>query len=157
MDSMSLLDITVKYFSVIIFVLCVLFGMISLFASWVAWRELHKKKNLIRGLVAAYNIAEDALEQGRDPMGVYNPDPAVTQTVFNSMLEVLNALYGEVSGKPMPAREDRGHGRDKNKRAGIIGKIFRKKDRESQLYADSAPPNVIPEDQDDHRAAMGGQ
>ncbi len=155
MDSMSLLDITVKYFSVIIFVLCVLFGMISLFASWVAWRELHKKKNLIRGLVAAYNIAEDALEQGRDPMGVYRPDPAVTQTVFNSMLEVLNALYGEVSGKPMPAREDRGHGRDKNKNAGIIGKIFRKKDRENQLYVDSAPPNIIPEDHDDHRAAMG--
>jgi hypothetical protein len=155
MDSMSLLDITVKYFSVIVFVLCVLFGMISLFASWVAWRELHKKRNLIRGLVAAYNIAEDALDQGRDPMGVYRPDPAVTQTVFNSLLEVLNALYGEVSGKPMPAREDRGHGRDRAKASGIMGRLFRKKKPTDLYEVNTVAPNMPPEDQDRASAAMG--
>jgi hypothetical protein len=153
---MSLLDITVKYFSVIVFVLCVLFGMISLFASWVAWRELHKKKNLIRGLVAAYNIAEDALEQGRDPMGVYRPDPAVTQTVFNSLLEVLNALYGEVSGKPMPAREDRGHGRDKAKAGGLLARFFRKKDQTGHYEISTVEANPAGENRDERTAAIGG-
>ncbi len=44
MEHMNLLDITIRYFNVIVFVLCVLFGMISLFASWIAWREIHRKQ-----------------------------------------------------------------------------------------------------------------
>ena len=79
MESMNLLDITIKYFNVIVFVMCVLFGMISLFASWIAWREIHRKKNIIRGVIAAYNIAEDALEKGRTPSGELDLDPMVTQ------------------------------------------------------------------------------
>ena len=65
MEGMNLLDITIKYFNVIVFVMCILFGMTSLFASWIAWREIHRKNNIIRSVVAAYNIAEDTLEKGR--------------------------------------------------------------------------------------------
>ena len=69
METMNLLDITIKYFNVIVFVLFVIFGMISLFASWIAWREIHRKNNIIRSVLAAYNIAEDTLEKGRTSGG----------------------------------------------------------------------------------------
>ena len=65
MEGMNLLDITIKYFNVIVFVMCILFGMTSLFASWIAWREIHRKNNIIRSVVAAYNIAED-METGTE-------------------------------------------------------------------------------------------
>ncbi len=150
METMNLLDITIKYFNVIVFILCVLFGMISLFASWVAWREIHRKKNIIRSVIAAYNIAEDTLEKGRTPDGELQIDPTMVQTVFNSLQEILNAIYGEVTGKPMPPREDRTHGSRKIPSVKAIGKVFLKKDRDEPLNADRAVPTLVPEEREHH-------
>lgn len=107
---MNLLDITIKYFNLIVFVLCVLFGMISFFASWIAWREIQRNRTIVRSVTAAYNIVEDTVEKGRTPLGDFRMDPALTATVLNNLQEILNAMYGEVTGKPIPPREDRGHG-----------------------------------------------
>jgi hypothetical protein len=110
METMGLMEITIKYFNVIVFIMCVLFGMISFFASWVAWNEIRKRKSLVRSVVAAYNIAEDAVEKGSAPSGNFCLDPALIQMSFNNLQEVLNAVYGEITGKPMPPREERLHG-----------------------------------------------
>jgi hypothetical protein len=107
---MNLLDITIKYFNLIVFVLCVLFGMISFFASWIAWREIQRNRTIVRSVTAAYNIVEDTVEKGRTPLGDFRMDPTLTATVLNNLQEILNAMYGEVTGKPIPPREDRGHG-----------------------------------------------
>src|SRR4030065_2493141 len=88
MEHLNLLDLTIKYFNVLIFVLCALFGMTSLFASWIAWREVHRKQNIIRSIIAAYNIAEDTLEKGRTPRGELQLDPAIFQTVFHIIHEI---------------------------------------------------------------------
>src|SRR4030042_2835688 len=120
MEHMNLLDLTIKYFNVIVFVLCVLFGMTSLFASWIAWREVHRKQNIIRSIVAAYNIAEDTIEKGRTPRGEIQLDPAIVQTVFNSIQEILNAVYGEITGKSIPARDERIHGSSHSSGAGSL-------------------------------------
>jgi len=110
MEGMNLLDLTIKYFNVIVFVLCVFFGMTSFLASWVAWREIKKKNNMLRSVVAAYNIVEDTMEKGRTPEGDVRLDPNIVETVFNSVQEILNVIYGEMTGKPMPALEQRLHG-----------------------------------------------
>lgn len=107
MESMNLLDITIKYFNVIVFVMCVVFGMISFFASWIAWREIHHKRNIMRSIIAAYNITEDTLEKGKTLSGEVRLDPAIVQTVFHSLQEILNAVYGEISGRSIPPREAR--------------------------------------------------
>jgi hypothetical protein len=107
---MNLLDITIKYFNLIVFVLCVFFGMISFFASWIAWREIQRNRTIVRSVVAAYNIVEDTVEKGRSPLGDFRLDSTLTATVLNNLQEILNAMYGELTGKPIPAREDRGHG-----------------------------------------------
>ncbi|MFH1113434.1 MAG: hypothetical protein V1792_05890 [Pseudomonadota bacterium] len=151
METMNLLDITIKYFNVIVFVMCVLFGMTSLFASWVAWREIHRKRNIIRSVIAAYNIAEDTLENGRTPGGELQIDPAMVQTVFNSLQEVLNAIYGEVTGKPMPPREDRTHGSRRIAGVKAIGRVFRKKGGDEAFNADRAVPQLIPEEREHHQ------
>ncbi len=146
MESMNLLDITIKYFNVIVFVMCIIFGMISLFASWIVWRELHRKRNMIRGIIAAYNIAEDAQEKGRTPTGGFDLDPAMVQTIFNSIQEILNAIYGEVTGKPIPAREDRGHGRRKSGKAGLLGKALARKKQEEPRPVESEERPPVPDD-----------
>jgi hypothetical protein len=151
MESMNLLDVTIKYFNVIVFVLCVIFGMTSLFASWVAWREIHRKKNIIRSVIAAYNIAEDALEKGRTPEGEVQLDPSVMQTIFNSLQEILNAIYGEVTGRPMPPKEERVHGSRKASGGNVITKAFRRKDHEEPLDADKGVPTLISGDRGQHR------
>ncbi|MFH0822484.1 MAG: hypothetical protein V2B18_07010 [Pseudomonadota bacterium] len=127
MDGMTVLDITIKYFNVIVFVMCVLFGMISFFASWIAWREIHHNRNIIRSVIAAYNIIEDTLEKGRTPSGEPDIDPAVVQTVFNSLQEILNAVYGEVTGKPLPSREERARNAKKGLGLGAIRKVLQRK------------------------------
>lgn len=146
MEGLNLLDITIRYFNVIIFVLCVLFGMISLFASWVAWREIHKKQNIIRSVIAAYNIVEDALDKGRTPRGDYAFDSAIVQTVMNTLQEILNAVYGEVTGKPMPPREERTHG--SRRLAGLrnLGKALKQRTAQetADMHTDVPPP--IPEE-----------
>ncbi len=151
METMNLLDITIKYFNVIVFIMCVLFGMTSLFASWVAWREIHRKRNIIRSVIAAYNITEDTLEKGRTPGGELQIDPTMVQTVFNSLQEILNAVYGEVTGKPMPPREDRTHGSRSIAGVRAIGKVFRKKGRDEALNADRAVPTLIREEREHHQ------
>lgn len=150
MESMNLLDITIKYFSVIVFVMCVIFGMISLFASWIAWREIHRKRNIIRSVIAAYNIGEDTLERGRTAEGGLQLDPAVAQTIFNSLQEILNAIYGEVTGKPMPAREERTHGTRRLPGVGAISKALRRKSHEERLNVDNAVPALLPDDREHH-------
>jgi hypothetical protein len=147
---MNLLDITIKYFNVIVFIMCVLFGMTSLFASWVAWREIHRKKNIIRSVIAAYNIAEDTLEKGRTPDGELQIDPTMVQTVFNSLQEILNAIYGEVTGKPMPPREDRTHGSRRMSGVRAISRVLRRKDHDELLNADRAVPTLISEEREHH-------
>lgn len=152
METMNLLDITIKYFNVIVFVMCVLFGMTSLFASWIAWREIHRKRNIIRSVIAAYNIAEDTLEQGRTPEGELQLDPTMVQTVFNSLQEILNAIYGEVTGKPMPSREERTHGSRRIPGVSAISRVLRKrKDSEERIDADKAVPTLIPEEREHHQ------
>jgi hypothetical protein len=128
MESMNLLDITIKYFNVIVFVMCVIFGMTSLFASWIAWREIHRKKNIIRSVLAAYNIAEDTLEKGRTPEGDLELDPTIVQTVFNSLQEILNAIYGEVTGKPIPPLEERSHGSRLRSGLASVAKVWKRKE-----------------------------
>jgi hypothetical protein len=143
MEHMNLLDITIRYFNVIVFVLCVLFGMISLFASWIAWREIHRKQNIIRSIVAAYNIAEDTLEGSRTQRGDFDFDPATVQTVFNSLQEILNAVYGEVTGKSIPPREERSHGAGKRPAARCFGKVWQRKDSGQRMNIDHAVPTLI--------------
>lgn len=151
METMNLLDITIKYFNVIVFVMCVLFGMTSLFASWVAWREIHRKRNIIRSVIAAYNIAEDTLENGRTPDGELQMDPAIVQTVFNSLQEILNAVYGEVTGKPMPSRNERTHGSRSLRGVKALTKVLKRKPAEERLNADKAVPNLIPDEREQHQ------
>ena len=146
MEHMNLLDITIRYFNVIVFVLCVLFGMISLFASWIAWREIHRKQNIIRSVLAAYNIAEDTLEQSRTPGGDFEFDPAIVQTVFNSLQEILNAVYGEVTGKPIPPREERKHGSGRFAAVKNLGRILHRRESHERMNVDRSVPNLIPED-----------
>jgi hypothetical protein len=152
MESMNLLDITIRYFNVIVFVMCVLFGMISLFASWIAWREIHRKKNIIRGVIAAYNIAEDALEKGRTTSGELDLDPMVTQTIFNSLQEILNAIYGEVTGKPIPPREDRAHGSRRLSAAGALARVLKREPAEERHDVNHAAPPLIPDDRERHQS-----
>lgn len=152
MESMNLLDITIRYFNVIVFVMCVIFGMTSLFASWIAWREIQRKRNIIRSVLAAYNIAEDAIEKGRTPGGDFDMDPAIVQTIFNSLQEILNAVYGEVTGKPIPAREDRGHGSGKLAKVGAIGNMWRRKKEPERMNINHASPTLIPEDREHHHS-----
>lgn len=151
MESMNLLDITIKYFNVIVFVMCVLFGMISLFASWIAWREIHRKKNIIRSVIAAYNIAEDTLENGRTPVGDFDMDPAIVQTIFNSLQEILNAIYGEVTGKPIPPREERTHGSGRFAAMRAIGKIWKREATNDRVNIDTDVPELIPDEKEHHR------
>lgn len=152
MESMNLLDITIKYFNVIVFVLCVVFGMISLFASWIAWREIHKNRNLTRSVVAAYNIAEETLEKGRTPLGELRLDPAVVETVLNSLQEILNAIYSEVTGKPIPAKEDRLHGPRRLRALSAATRVFKRKDHSDRLNIDCAVPPLIAEERERHHS-----
>ncbi len=152
MESMNLLDVTIRYFNVIIFVMCVVFGMTSLFASWFAWREIHRKRNIIRSVLAAYNIAEDALEKGRSHSGEFDLDPAIVQTVFNSLQEVLNAIYGEVTGKPIPAIEERVHGSGRLARVRELGRIWQRKKEPEKMNINHATPTLIPEDREHHHS-----
>jgi hypothetical protein len=150
METMNLLDITIRYFNVIVFVMCVLFGMISLFASWIAWREIHRKKNIIRSVVAAYNIAEDTLEKGRTPEGDFDMDPAIVQTIFNSLQEILNAIYGEVTGKSMPPREERTHGSGRFAAMRAVGKVWKRKEASDRVNIDTDVPSLIPDEKEHH-------
>lgn len=152
MESMNLLDITIKYFNVIVFVMCVLFGMISLFASWIAWREIHRKKNIIRGVIAAYNIAEDALEKGRTPSGELDLDPMVKQTIFNSLQEILNAIYGEVTGKPIPPREDRVHGSRMLSATAALARVLKRDQADDRPDLNHAVPTLIPDERERHQS-----
>jgi hypothetical protein len=153
METMNLLDITIKYFNVIVFVLCVLFGMTSLFASWIAWREIHRKKNIIRSVVAAYNIAEETLEKGRTPIGDFDMDPAIVQTVFNSLQEILNAIYGEVTGKPIPPREERQHGSGKLAAVRGMVRVLRRHPEEDRVDLDHEVPELLPDERERHHGA----
>ncbi len=146
MDTMNLLDITIKYFHVIIFVLCVLFGMTSFFASWVAWREIHRKRNIIRSVIAAYNIAEDTIAKGRTPSGELQLEPQIVETVFNSLQEILNAIHGEVTGKPMPAREERIPGAAKSSPSRGIPRLWRRSgDSSDTINIEKEVPSLIPD------------
>jgi hypothetical protein len=150
METMGLLDITIKYFNVIVFVMCVIFGMVSVFASWIAWREIIRKKNIIRSLVAAYNIAEDAVEKGQTPSGDLELDPAIVQTVFNNLQEVLNAIYGEITGNPMPSTEQRAHGPRESAAVSGAAKAFKRKPRSQSPDIDNVATALVPEDRE-HR------
>ena len=130
--------------------MCVVFGMISLFASWIAWREIHRKKNIIRSVIAAYNIAEDTLEKGRTPIGDFDMDPAIVQTIFNSLQEILNAIYGEVTGKPIPPREERTHGSRKLAAMRAIGKIWKREPAHDRVNIDTDVPELIPDEKEHH-------
>ena len=152
MEHMNLLDITIKYFSVIVFVLCVLFGMTSLFASWIAWREVHRKQNIIRSIVAAYNIAEDTIEKGRTPRGEIQLDPAIVQTVFNSIQEILNAVYGEITGKSIPARDERIHGTPQPSSAGSLRRVWKRKEESERIDIDTGVPSLILEGKEHHQS-----
>jgi hypothetical protein len=154
METMNLLDITIKYFNVIVFVMCVLFGMISFFASWVAWREIHRKKNIIRSVIAAYNITEDTLEKGRTPSGEFQPDPAIVQTIFNSLQEILNAVYGEVTGKPIPPKEERMHGVRKTSGLKSITKVLARSETDKRLDIDKEVPALVPDEREHHQPAI---
>jgi len=152
METMNLLDITIKYFNVIVFVLCVVFGMISFFASWIAWREVHRNRNVIRSVIAAYNIAEDTLEKGRTPVGDLDLDPSVVQTVFNSIQEILNAIYGEITGKPIPPREERGHGSRKTSGLRSLTKGLRRKEADERINLDSEVPDLVPDERESNQS-----
>jgi len=151
MESMNLLDITIKYFGVIVFLMCVVFGMISLFASWIAWREIHRKRNIIRSVVAAYNITEDAVEKGRTHDGNLDLDPALIPTIFNSLQEVLNAIYGEVTGKPMPPREERCHGSRTMRGMSHLGRVLKRKEACESIDVDKEVPRLIPGEREGHQ------
>lgn len=150
MESMNLLDVTIKYFSVIVFLMCVLFGMTSLFASWVAWREIHRKRNIIRSVIAAYNITEDSLERARRHDGTLDLDPALIQTIFNSLQEVLNAIYGEVTGRSMPPRDERAHGA-RRVRVGSLRRVFTAKESCEPINVDKEVPTLIPSERERHQ------
>jgi hypothetical protein len=152
MESLNLLDITIRYFNVIVFVLCVLFGMISLFASWIAWREIHRKQNIIRSVVAAYNIAEDTLEKGRTARGDHEFDPAIVLTVFNSLQEILNAIYGEITGKPIPAREERSHGSRQLLGIKNLSRVWKRSQPEDRMNIDTGVPTFVAEDKGQHQS-----
>jgi len=153
MEHMNLLDITIKYFNVIVFVLCVLFGMTSLFASWIAWREVHRKQNIIRSIIAAYNIAEDTIEKGRTPRGEIQLDPAIVQTVFNSIQEILNAVYGEITGKSIPARDERIHGSPQSSGVTPLRRVWKRKGESERIDIDTGVPSLILEDKE-HRHSV---
>jgi len=148
MEGMNLLDITIKYFNVIVFVMCILFGMTSLFASWIAWREIHRKYNIIRSVVAAYNIAEDTLEKGRTPIGDFDLDPAIVQTIFNSLQEILNAIYGEVTGKLIPPREERMHGSHRFGSLHAITKVWKRKETDDLPNICDIGPTLVTDEPD---------
>lgn len=150
MESMNLLDITIKYFNVIVFVMCVIFGMTSLFASWIAWREIHRKKNIIRSVLAAYNIAEDTLEKGRTPEGDLELDPTIVQTVFNSLQEILNAIYGEVTGKPIPPLEERSHGSRLRSGLASVTKVWKRKESHAHSSEEAAARRPLVVEDRDH-------
>jgi hypothetical protein len=152
MESMNLLDITIKYFNVIVFVLCVIFGITSFFASWIAWREIQKKHSILRSIVAAYNIAEDALEKGGAGRGDFDLDPSIVQTVFNTLQEVLNAMYGEVTGRPIPPIEERVHGSKKSAVLSRMATAFKRKKSEEKINIDSSAPNLRPTEKDHHQS-----
>ena len=155
METMNLLDITIKYFNVIVFVMCIIFGMISFFASWIAWREIHHKRNIIRSVIAAYNIAEDTVEKGTTRDGELQLDPTIVQTVFNSMQEILNAIYGEVTGKSMPPREERTHGLKKSGGLSRFRKVFgHDEDMEEGLNAEHEVPVLVPDERDRPHSAL---
>lgn len=153
METMGLLDITIKYFNVIVFVMCVIFGMISFFASWIVWREIHNKKNIVRSVMAAYNITEDAVEKGRTPSGDFSLDPAIVQTVLNNLQEVLNAVYGEITGKPMPPKEQRLHGSRRLAAMLGLGKVLSRKRHTPVLEADISSQSLMTEDRE-HRHSI---
>jgi hypothetical protein len=150
MESMNLLDVTIKYFNLIVFVLCVFFGMISFFASWVAWRAMLHTRNVTRGVIAAYNIIEDTFEKGRTPTGDLELDPSIVQTVFNSLQEILNAIYGDVTGRPIPPKEERGHGARKAGKLAPTRGDMPAKDPQAELRIDAAAPPLIPGERDRH-------
>jgi len=151
MESMNLLDITIKYFSVIVFLMCVIFGMISLFASWIAWREIHRKRNIIRSIIAAYNITEDALEKGHTTNGNLDLDPALVQTIFNSLQEILNAVYGEVTGKLMPPREERCHGSRTFRGMSHLSRVLKRKETCESINVDKEVPTLVPAERERHQ------
>lgn len=155
METMNLLDITIKYFNVIVFVMCIIFGMISFFASWIAWREIHHKRNIIRSVIAAYNIAEDTVERGTTRDGELQLDPTIVQTMFNSMQEILNAIYGEVTGKSMPPREERAHGLKKSGGLSRIRKVFgHDEDKVEGINADHEVPVLVPDERERPHSAL---
>ncbi|MFC1835637.1 hypothetical protein ACFL2Q_13020 [Thermodesulfobacteriota bacterium] len=149
MQSMNLLDITIKYFNVIVFVLCVLFGMISFFASWIAWREIHHKRNIIRSVIAAYNITEDTLAKGTTADGDFRLDPTIVQTILNSLQEILNAVYGEATGKPIPPREERAHGKGRSQGLQAIKKALNRKEPAEHMNIETEVPVLLPEERED--------
>jgi hypothetical protein len=147
MESLSFLDITIKYFNAIVFILCVVFAVTSFFASWVAWREIRAKKNIVRSILAAYNIIDESLEKSGSIRGPRPIDQGVVQSVFFSVQEILNAMYGEITGKPIPVREEE----DKNTFAS---------ESSSQSYARGKQTRVdqtlvgLPDEPDDHPPAI---
>lgn len=156
MESMNLLDITIRYFNTIVFVLCVLFGTSSLFASWIAWREIHRKQNIIRSVIAAYNIAEDTLERGQLPRGDFQLDPSVVETVLNGVQEILNAVHGEITGKPIPPREERLCHIGESDRPTGLARVWKRKQEIQRLDIDTAVPTLIPEERG-HQQAISHQ
>jgi uncharacterized membrane protein len=148
METMNLLDITIKYFNVIVFVLFVIFGMISFFASWIAWREISRKKNILRSVIAAYNIVEDTLEKGRTASGELDLDPAIVQTVFNTMQEILNAVYGEITGKPIPPREERVHGSRAARGLQRISTVFSRNEAAERINVDKEVPDLVADERE---------
>jgi hypothetical protein len=148
MENMNLLDITIKYFNVIVFVLCVLFGMTSLFASGIAWREIYRRRNIVRSIIAAYNIAEEAVEKGRTNRGELQLDPAIVQTVFNSIQEILNAVYGEITGKSIPARDQRIHGSPQSPDVTSLKRGWKRKEESERIDVDTGVPTLILEDKE---------
>jgi hypothetical protein len=148
METMGLFDIAIKYFNVIVFIMCVVFGVASVFASWIAWRELIRKKNIIRSIVAAYNITEDTIEKGQTPSGDVLLDPAIVQTVLSNLQEVLNAMYGEITGRSMPPKEQRAHG--SRRLAALLaatGLLQRKQPRRSS-ETETVAPTLVAKDRD---------
>ncbi len=152
MEGLNFLDLTVKYFNVIVFILCVLFGVTALFASWIAWREIQRKRNIIRSVIAAYNIAEEALENGRTGRGDFQIDPAMAQTVLNTLLEILNAVYGEVTAKPMPAADERAHGAKKRALLARVNSALFRKDPKNKVTIDNAVPKLLTTEKENHQS-----
>jgi hypothetical protein len=150
METLNPLDITIKYFNLIVFVLCVLFGMATFFASWIAWREIHRKRNIIRSVIAAYNITEDTLEKGRTAMGDFQMDSSIVQTVLNNLQEILNAVYGEITGRSVPPREERAHGSRRGVGLTAVKRFLKPQEAEERLKIDSEVPNLVPDEREHH-------